>query len=265
MVGRFGVVAFEMGELTKNKIKWIQSLSRKKERDEQGLFYAEGAKLVDDLLPYFDCVSLVATSEYFENRKNVRAVEIFEVSKDTLKKVSSQSTPQSVLAVFRKKNSEIRYDELKGKLFLMLDTIQDPGNLGTIIRESDWFGIENVICSKETVDVYNPKVVQATMGALTRVKVCYADLVDVLEKMSGVPVYGTFLEGTNIYEEKLTENGVIVMGNEGNGISEEVAKHVTSKLHIPNFPKGRATSESLNVGAAAAIVCSEFRRRLLVK
>ncbi len=254
-----------MEELTKNKIKWIQSLSKKKERDEQGLFYAEGMKLVNDLLPHFDCVSLVATSEYFETVKNPRVAEVFEVSRETLKKVSSQCTPQSVLAVFRKKKCEIKYDELRGQLSLMIDTVQDPGNLGTIIREADWFGIENIICSKETVDVYNPKVVQATMGALTRVKVYYADIVDVLKKMSGVPVYGTFLEGTNIYEEKLTENGIIVMGNEGNGISEEVAKHVTSKLHIPSFPKGRATSESLNVGAAAAIVCSEFRRRLLVK
>ncbi len=254
-----------MEELTKNKIKWIQSLSKKKERDEQGLFYAEGTKLVNDLLPHFDCVSLVATSEYFETVKNPRVAEVFEVSRDTLKKVSSQCTPQSVLAVFRKKKCEIKYDDLKGQLSLMIDTVQDPGNLGTIIREADWFGIENIICSKETVDVYNPKVVQATMGALTRVKVYYADIVDVLKKMSGVPVYGTFLEGTNIYEEKLTENGIIVMGNEGNGISDEVAKYVTAKLHIPSFPKGRATSESLNVGAAAAIVCSEFRRRLLVK
>ncbi len=254
-----------MEELTKNKIKWIQSLSKKKERDEQGLFYAEGTKLVNDLLPYFDCVSLVATSEYFETMKNPRAVEIFEVSRETLKKVSSQCSPQSVLAVFRKKNGDLNYDELKGRLSLMIDTVQDPGNLGTIIREADWFGIENIICSKETVDVYNPKVVQATMGALTRVKVYYVDLVNVLREMPGVPIYGTFLEGANVYDEKLTENGIIVMGNEGNGISDEVAKYVTAKLHIPSFPLGRATSESLNVGAAAAIVCSEFRRRLLKK
>ena len=254
-----------MAELTKNKIKWIQSLSKKKERDEQGLFCAEGTKLVNDLLPYFDCAALVATPDYFESKKNPRADEIFEVSKDTLKKVSAQCAPQSVLAVFRQKKNELKYDELKCQLSLMLDTVQDPGNLGTIIREADWFGIENVICSKETVDVYNPKVVQATMGALTRVKVYYVDLVDVLKKMSAIPVYGTFLEGTNIYEEKLTANGIIVMGNEGNGISAEVAKYVTAKLHIPNYPKGRATSESLNVGSATAIVCSEFRRRMSVK
>jgi TrmH family RNA methyltransferase len=149
---------------------------------------------------------------------------------------------------------------LDGKLSLALDTVQDPGNLGTIIRIADWFGIEHVLCSKETVEVYNPKVVQATMGALARVSVHYVDLVEVLKETS-LPVYGTFLEGEDIYGEALSAEGVIVMGNEGNGVSEEVKKLVSRKLYIPNFPKGRETSESLNVAVATAITCAEFRRR----
>ncbi|MCQ2209060.1 MAG: RNA methyltransferase [Paludibacteraceae bacterium] len=251
-----------MEPLSKNTIKLITSLTRKKERDELNLFFAEGPKLVDDLLNTFSCSLLVATSDYIDSHKSIRADIVKEVSKEDLKKASALCAPQSVVAVFRKPNYQLDCANIANQLTLMLDTIQDPGNLGTIIRVADWFGIENILCSKETVDVYNPKVVQATMGALSRVKIHYLDLEETLIKMKNVPIFGTFLEGNNIYEEALPPTGVIIMGNEGNGISSGVGKYVNRKLYIPNFPQSRDTSESLNVAIATAITCSEFRRRI---
>ncbi len=251
-----------MNVLSKNTIKMITSLNRKKERDESGLFFAEGPKLVDDLLDTFHCTLLIAISDYLTSHPNIHADDVQEVTKEGLKKVSALCAPQSVVALFRKPTYQLDTTKLGNQLSLMLDTVQDPGNLGTIIRLADWFGIENVICSKETVDLYNPKVVQATMGALARVRVHYLDLEKLLMSLKDVPVYGTFLEGDNIYEETLTPSGIIVMGNEGNGISSVVKKYVDRKLYIPNFPQSRETSESLNVAVATAIVCSEFRRRI---
>lgn len=251
-----------MENLTKNLVKMITSLSKKKGRDELGLFMAEGPKLVNDLLPVFSCKYLIATAEYLAIHPSSKAESIIQVSEADLKKVSQLCAPQSVVAVFEKQSDKLRWDQLQQSLTLMLDTVQDPGNLGTIIRLADWFGIENVICSHETADVYNPKVVQATMGALARVHVYYTDLCKLLENNTlHLPVYGTFLEGETIYDEPLSDHGIIVMGNEGNGISDELKKFITRKLYIPNFPKDRATSESLNVATATAIVCSEFRRR----
>jgi TrmH family RNA methyltransferase len=148
------------------------------------------------------------------------------------------------------------------KLSLVLDGIQDPGNMGTIVRVADWFGIEDIICSPDTADIYNPKTVQATMGAIARVKVHYTNLKDFLQKHNHLPIYGTFLEGKNIYCESLSENGFIVMGNEGNGIRPETEKAINRKLFIPSFPFEREASESLNVGVATGIICGEFRRRL---
>ncbi len=157
---------------------------------------------------------------------------------------------------------ELNDRELKGRLSIALDGIQDPGNLGTIIRVADWMGVRHIICSRDTVDVYNPKVVQATMGAISRVKVYYADLSDVLRKLrESMPVYGTFLDGDNIYATELTEEGIIVMGNEGKGVSEPVANLATKRLYIPSYPPGEQTSESLNVAVATAITLSEFRRQ----
>jgi len=146
-------------------------------------------------------------------------------------------------------------------LCLALDEVQDPGNLGTIIRIADWFGIEHIFCSQGTADVYNPKVVQATMGALARVHVHYVNLSELIDSLPDIPVYGTFLDGTNIYEQELSQTGIIVMGNEGNGISPEVRKVINRRLYIPNYPANRPTSESLNVAVATAITCAEFRRR----
>jgi len=146
---------------------------------------------------------------------------------------------------------------------LALDDIQDPGNLGTIIRLADWFGIEHIFCSQGTVDVYNPKTIQATMGALARVKLHYCHLPSLIASLGEVPIYGTFLDGDNMYEKKLSSHGLIIMGNEGNGVSAEVAKLVNERLYIPNYPPQRETSESLNVAMATGIICAEFRRRTI--
>lgn len=151
---------------------------------------------------------------------------------------------------------------LAEKLTLVLDGVQDPGNLGTIIRIADWFGIEDIICSKDTVDVYNPKVVQATMGSIVRVRVSYMDLKQLFEAIPPtLPVYGTLLEGNNMYSEQLSHNGIIIMGNEGKGISPQIRQFITKGLRIPNYPEGRDTADSLNVAVATAIICAEFRRR----
>ena len=249
--------------LSKNKIKQITSLSQKKYRDESGLFIAEGTKLVVDLLSSFHCSTLVATSEWIKENGKINADEVIEVEADDLKKISNQKTPQGVLALFQKPKYDWGKDDLPQKLSLALDDVQDPGNLGTIIRIADWFGITDIFCSEHSADAFNPKTVQATMGALSQVRVHTVNLEDFLKLCSGnLPVYGTFMNGENIYDKTLTTNGIIVMGNEGNGISSEIEKLVTKRLLIPNFPTGQVTSESLNVGVATALVCAEFRRRI---
>ena len=248
--------------LSKAKIKWIHSLEIKKFRNEYGLFLAEGHKLVGDLLPLLPCRFLAATQNWMDRNTKVKADEIIVVSEEELRKASIQQHPQEVLAVFEIPCHQMDLNELNHSLSIALDNVQDPGNLGTIIRIADWFGIENLICSKDTADAYNPKTIQASMGAIGRVRVHYCDLPELLKKVS-VPVYGTFLEGENIYRKELSANGIIIMGNEGKGISEEVAVLIKEKLFIPNFPLDRQGSESLNVSVATAITCSEFRRRLL--
>ncbi len=248
--------------LSKNKIKLIKSLSQKKNRDEYGLFIAEGTKLVIEMLPHFQCVSLFVTTSWLKAHPTVQALEIIEIAENELQKITNQKNPQGVLALFKKPDYEYKTKDLKGKLSLALDDIQDPGNLGTIIRVADWFGIKDIFCSLHTVDVYGTKTIQATMGALSRVRVHYVDLAFFLKKCSGeLLVYGTFMDGKNIYKEKLYQNGIIVMGNEGNGISKETEQYIYKRLLIPNFPEGESTTESLNVGIATALVCAEFRRR----
>lgn len=253
--------------LSKNRIKFIHSLALKKNRTSSGLFVAEGPKLVGDLLGTFDCEYIVASRSWIEANagllKNVK--ECDEAESEQLHKVSFLETPQDVVAVFRQPKYDCNPKEcVKQNLCLALDDVQNPGNLGTIVRLADWFGIEDVFCSLKTADIYNPKTVQATMGAMARVRVHYVDLCGVIADLpKDVPVYGTFLDGEYIYETDLKQTGLIVMGNEGNGISESVASLVTDRLYIPNFPPGRETSESLNVAIATAVVCSEFRRRQL--
>lgn len=247
--------------LSKAKIKWIHSLEMKKFRNEYGLFLAEGHKLVGDLLPLLSCRFLAATPKWLAQHPATKADEICEVSDEELRRASIQQHPQEVLAVFEIPQHQLSINELNKSLSLALDGVQDPGNLGTIIRIADWFGIENVICSKDTVDAYNPKTIQASMGAIGRVKVHYCLLPELFKQVQ-VPLFGTFLEGENIYRKTLPAQGIIVMGNEGKGVSKEVAALVDEKLFIPNFPLERQGSESLNVSTATAIVCSEFRRRI---
>ncbi len=251
--------------LSKNDIKNIKSLEHKKFRTEKGLFIAEGHKTVLELTGKFSCTLLAATQDWLDCHRNIPAERIESVTTDELKRASLLQSPQDVLAVFRIPKSEIKMsDTAQNNLVLALDDVQDPGNLGTIIRLADWFGIKDVFCSKGTADIYNPKAVQATMGALARVRVHYTDLKQSIKELpESVPVYGTFLDGEIIYDTKLSANGVIIMGNEGNGITPEIKQSVTHKLYIPNWPKGAPTSESLNVAIATAIVCSEFRRRNL--
>ncbi|QIK61067.1 RNA methyltransferase [Dysgonomonas sp. HDW5A] len=251
--------------LSKNKIKYIQSLKDKKSREEHRTFVVEGDKMVSELIGFVKCQLLIATPDFVQTNQihDNNIEEIVEVSKLELSKASFLKNPQQALGVFYQPHYILETNQLRNQLILALDCIQDPGNLGTIIRLADWYGIENIICSMDTVDVYNPKVVQATMGALARVKVHYVDLYECLRNMQEVlPLYGTFLDGKNMYQQELSETGIIVMGNEGNGISPKIETLITNKLFIPNYPPQRETSESLNVAIATAIICTEFRRRL---
>lgn len=248
--------------LSKTKIKWINSLERKKNRDEEGIFVAEGSKIVGDLLPFLTCRFLAITPDFDvkEYRKYPDKIEV--ITSEEYRKISSQKSPQGVLAVFEKPDYKIDYNEITKNLILALDDIQDPGNLGTIIRLADWFGIKDVFCSLYTADAFGPKTVQATMGAIARVRVHYVDLAVFLKEVKdGIPIYGTFMNGKNIYNERLSKNGIVVMGNEGSGISDEILPFINQKLMIPGYPENTPTSESLNVGIATAIVVSEFRRR----
>lgn len=252
--------------ISKNKIKYIRSLELKKNRNKEGVFVAEGHKVVDDLLALQPALLIVATAEWIKGKQLGAETEVIEVTDEELKKVSFLQHPQQVLAVFRQDQATaIDSFGFSGidttELSLALDGVQDPGNLGTIIRIADWFGITHIYCSQDTADVYNPKVVQATMGSIARVKVEYGNLLGLVESLSAdVPVYGTLLDGENIYQQPLENRGLIVMGNEGKGISPALAQKVNRRLLIPNFPEGRPTADSLNVAIATAITCAEFRR-----
>lgn len=250
--------------LSKNKIKYIQSLSRKKVREKEKAFLVEGDKLVLEALQSNFEISLICCTEEFSKNNNISndsSHELIIAKPDEIQKASLLKSPQEALAVVKKPDYDLQLPNLIDELSIALDFIQDPGNLGTIIRIADWFGIKHILCSENTVDCFNPKVIQASMGSIFRVMVHYVDLPKTLNELSknGLPVYGTFLEGNNIFTSKLTEKGLLVMGNEGNGISPEVEKSVTQKIHIPS--SNEQGSESLNVATATAIICAEFRRR----
>ena len=271
-----------MEKISKAQVKLVRSLQQKKYRDESGLFVAEGAKCVDELRKSFELVHLYREGE------NATRTEI--------EQMSGLRTPQGVIGVFKKKSyseavlqrsgltAERSYSPEDG-LVLALDGIQDPGNLGTIIRTCDWFGVHDIVCSLDTADCYNPKVVQATMGALARVRVHYVDLPAWLKELkiqkSKLKIFGTLLDGKDMYNvlqssinrtSSIVQSSIIIMGNEGNGISEEVRKLVTHPIRIPSYPKNGASEhseknveapeviESLNVSIATAIVLAEFRR-----
>jgi RNA methyltransferase, TrmH family len=253
--------------LSKNKTKFINSIKKKKYRELYHCFFAEGEKLVDELLrSTLQITDILSTSDWLDkNKLNLPSdIEISEITDAELKKISSLTTPNKVLAIAKLPVLSFKKDEIQNDLSLILDNINDPGNLGTIVRIADWFGIKNIFCSNESVDAYNPKVVQASMGALYRVKVHYVDLNSFLPQFSideNFKIFGTFLEGENIYNEELCKNGFIIMGSESHGISEYLKSHVNKKLFIPNYPGDIKTSESLNISVATAIICSEFRRR----
>jgi RNA methyltransferase, TrmH family len=239
--------------VSKNQIKRITSLLQKKYRKQEQLFFVEGVKGVQELLDSnFELVELFTTnSELFSVDKS----KVYAISESELQKISALTTPNKCLALF-KIPAAVSFEE-KG-LLVALDDVRDPGNLGTIIRLCDWFGIKTLFCSEESVDVYNPKVVQATMGSISRVNVIYGNLENFLSETK-LPVFGTFMDGKNIYKETLPNEGIIVMGNEANGISKAIENLVSERIAIPRFGDLQAT-ESLNVATATAIILSEFKR-----
>ena len=246
--------------ISKNQIKFVRQLEQKKYRQREGLFVAEGPKVVGDLLRHgWQPKAHYATSAW-EGVSGKTGSEVVQVSDEELQRLSFLQHPQQVLAVFPMPENREMPPLKQGRLYLALDGVQDPGNLGTIIRIADWFGINAIYCSTDTADVWNPKVVQATMGSIARVSLYYTDLPQVL-KSAEVPVYGTLLDGEDIYSQSLSSDGVIVMGNEGNGLSAPVRELVDRKLLIPSFNSSPDMAESLNVAIATAITCSEFRRR----
>ena len=240
--------------VSKSQIKFITSLHQKKYRAAERLFIAEGIKVIGEFLSAgWELEHLYLADENFPqvpaNKKSV-------VSEPDLRKMSALNTPNNCLAVFAVPD-EKPIDQ--SGLIVALDDVRDPGNLGTIIRLCDWFGVTELVCSKETAELYNPKVVQATMGSLTRVNVNYVDLADFLSETT-LPVFGTFMDGNNIYNESLPDAGIIVLGNEANGISTRVEALCSHRIAIPRFGKAQKT-ESLNVAGATAVILSEFRRR----
>ncbi|MDO4162863.1 MAG: RNA methyltransferase [Bacteroides sp.] len=247
--------------VSKNRIKYIRSLELKKNRKAENVFLAEGPKLVGDLLGHFRCRFLIATSEWLRQQEKLPISDVTEVCEEELARASLLKAPQQVLAVFEQPDECIDLSVIRHSLTLALDDVQDPGNLGTIVRLADWFGIEHIFCSPNTVDIYNPKAIQATMGGIARVKLHYTPLPELIRSLTDIPIYGTFLDGGNMYEQPLSSHGIIVMGNEGNGIGKDVAQLINRRLYIPSYPPNRETSESLNVAIATAIVCAEFRRR----
>jgi TrmH family RNA methyltransferase len=233
--------------------KFVSSLKQKKFRTEQGFYIVEGVKLLKELLESdYEVSAIYATSYWIENNPNI---DSSEVSEKELKSISSLKNPNEVLAVVKQKEHQL--SNVSSQLNIALDKIQDPGNFGTIIRTADWFGVKNIICSEDSVDVYNPKVLQATMGSFFRMNIVYTDLAKFFSDNKGLTVYGALLDGENVYEKKLNSKGsILLMGNESKGISTELIPFIKEKIRIPNFGK----AESLNVATATAILCSEYMR-----
>ncbi|MEA5457531.1 RNA methyltransferase [Arcicella sp. LKC2W] len=244
--------------ITKNQIKYINSLQQKKFRSEHQSFIVEGAKSVLELLKSdFELELLFVTQDFFNNYEEILQklpIQVELVNQQDLEKSGSYSSNNAALAVAKtKENEELLVGE--NEYALILDDIRDPGNLGTIIRVGDWYGIHKIICSHSTVDFYNPKVIAATMGSFTRTKLYYTDLEEFINKQS-TPIYGTLLNGNNIHQTKFAKSGYIIIGNEANGISEDIEKLVTDKITIPSF----GGAESLNAGIATAVVLDNLRR-----
>ena len=238
--------------LSKSQIKLITSLKQKKYRLQYGLFVVEGVKTIKELLQS----ELELESLYTTDSLNINAKQAEIISESELKRISFLKSPNKALALFKMpKPQQINFNEL----IVVLDDVRDPGNLGTIIRLCDWFGIKDLVCSQETVDCFNPKVIQATMGSISRVNITYLDL-SVFLKDIKLPVFGAYMSGTSVYSNALPNKGILILGNEANGISNEIEPFVTHKISIPRFGDLQ-TTESINVATAAAIFLSEFKRR----
>ena len=240
--------------ITRAEILDIKALATKQGREEQRAFIAEGEKLVGEIRN-----SQLRIRKIYQTKPLFSEGEL--ISAKEMERISQLKSANSVLAVVELPKHKLSLATPSKNLVLALDRVQNPGNLGTIIRLADWFGISDIVCSEDTADCFNPKVVQATMGAILRVRVHYTNLPEWLSAQGDAKIYGTFLEGENIYSAKLDKCGVVVMGNEGQGISDEVAATVSHKLLIPPYPADRHGSESLNVSVATAVICAEFRRR----
>jgi TrmH family RNA methyltransferase len=253
--------------LSKTRIKFIKSLQNKKGRDEKRLFVIEGDKLVKEFLSAGIPIKMLLGKPEFlfslqpDLTGNIDIVE--KVSNNELKQISNLRTPHNAMAVVHMPEHSMNLSEILSQFCVALDFVQDPGNMGTIIRAAGWFGIKNIVCSVDCVDVYNPKVIQSSMGALLHVKVFYSDLRKLFNSaaQNGIPVYGTFLEGESIYSHKLYNKGIILLGNESKGISGELIPFITEKIKIPKFSHASEGIDSLNVGMAASIVFSEFLRK----
>lgn len=238
--------------LSKNEVKYIQSLCHKKQRQEEGLFIAEGPKLINEILnSHYQVQQLYATPEWISKNKAIK--QVLEVTADELARISQLQTPNQVLALVKMKAAA--EPDIKNQLALVLDGIQDPGNLGTIIRIADWFGITHIICSADTAELYNPKVIQATMGSFVRTHVWYVDLVTFLTQQKFATVYGTLLNGASIYQVEQPKAGLLIIGNEGKGIRDELMTFITHPITIPKI----GGAESLNAAVATGIVLSYLR------
>lgn len=261
----------ELQTISRSRVSFFAKLAKKKHRDSERMFVAEGGKCVEDTLARFELVALVATQQWLGNHPELTeryADRVLTASARDLEKISQMATPPAVIAVYR-------YPERFGRevpppsedeLYLALDGVQDPGNLGTIVRAADWFGVRRIYASRQTADIFSAKAVQATMGAISRVEVVYCELPELIAGTKDVSVFGTLLDGEDIYQADFDgRNGLIVLGNEGNGLTEEVRSLVTDRLLIPPYPADATDHpESLNVGVSAAIVLAEFRRRLTI-
>jgi TrmH family RNA methyltransferase len=261
--------------ISSSKSKLIRSLRQKKFRDQHRLFLAEGEKMVLELVSGrsenpFRILELFATHDWIERNKIVlekSGTDLKAASQTEIRKVSNLKTPQPVIALVSIPQESIDPNALINTPVLVLESIRDPGNLGTIIRTADWFGIRQIICTPDSTDLFNPKVVQATMGAITRVKVQYMELKAILEKkeMEGRTVFGTFMEGENIYRTNLGQDPLVLFGNESHGLSRDINPYIHKRLTIPSFSPSSQGSESLNVASSVAVVCSELRRQDLIR
>lgn len=254
--------------LSKNQIKFLNALKQKKFRAENRLFIAEGNKIISELLDSVIQVKQVySIAPALEKIKKREQVEYIEIKQTELERISALTTPNEMLAVCRIPDYPLETAALKDTLTLLLDTIKDPGNLGTIIRIADWFGIDTLLCNHESADAFNPKVIQATMGSIARVKIHYVSLKEILEinrQQLNLPVYGALLQGQNIYRTQLSSAAFLMIGNESKGISDELIPYITHQLTIPSFSHFKSVlgeTESLNAAIATAVICSEFRRQ----